>query len=638
MTTRLYFDNGQSGTPLFSTMDMVSESSPGAPWSSPVACTLNGVAATNLADPQVNLLANGQYLLTWSTQSEIDTAISSDGINFTSEQLAVAAPPNSSVTDPSVVQLPNGTFLMVVAVNGPSETTETFYSSTDGRNWTATGASIPNIGGGGLAVMADGSIRFYVGAPGVNGQPGGVGDFISFDNGRTWSFEPGLCVVTPSNAGLPSVWQAAPGLYDMVFQTLIDPNGPNVPSNQELSFATSTDGRNFTITQANFLVQASSADGITITPPVVAPGTTVFIGDFTGGADADIVWVTSAGTPIMWVMNGTTVASTATLPTPPPASWHLSEVADFNGDHKSDLLWLNNVNNTPSMWLMNGTSIISGTDLPAPPTSWKIVGTGDFNGDGNADILWLNSDNTPSVWEMNGPNFLAAVAEPAPPLSWTIVGTGDFYGNGHSDILWLNINNTASIWEMNGTSLVNATALPAPPSSWRFVGTADFNGDHKGDIMWQNSNGDVSIWEMNGANFLAAVDIGSPGVAWRLIGAGDFNGDGKSDLLFLNPTTSQVQIWLMNGTQVLSMSAPTTAQASAAASAVQGSATALSSSPVLLAPDGYYGAASTGTPVAAGPSPWSGFQTAALSATSSSALGANGAASDPLALGRGIVA
>jgi hypothetical protein len=348
----------------------------------------------------------------------------------------------------------------------------------------------------------------------------------------------------------------------------------------------------------NLDMELMDAIGFGRSQALSAPGNTVMIGDFTGTPDADIVWVTNGGTPIMWVMNGTKVASTATLPTPPPAAWHLSEVADFNGDGKSDLLWLNNINNTPSMWLMNGTSIVSSKDLPAPPTSWKIVGTGDFNGDGNADILWLNSDNTPSVWEMNGFSFLAAVALPAPPSSWTIVGTGDFYGNGHSDILWLNTNNTASIWEMNGTTLVAATALPAPPSSWHYVGTADFNGDHKADIMWQNSNGDVSIWEMNGANFLAAVDVGSPGAAWQLIGAGDFNGDGKSDLLFVNPTTEQVQIWLMNGTQVLSMTAPSSASA---LSGAQGSGAPLSSAAVLSAPDAY-----TAGPVAALPAPLAG--------------------------------
>src|SRR5262245_61466560 len=103
MTTRLYFDNGQSGTALFNTLDVVTESSPGAAWSSPVACTLDG-AVVSFGDPQINLLPNGQYLLSYTTfqggpsGGEIDTAVSSDGIHFASAQLAVAAPPNSSVT------------------------------------------------------------------------------------------------------------------------------------------------------------------------------------------------------------------------------------------------------------------------------------------------------------------------------------------------------------------------------------------------------------------------------------------------------------------------------------------------------------------------------------------------------------
>jgi hypothetical protein len=183
-------------------------------------------------------------------------------------------------------------------------------------------------------------------------------------------------------------------------------------------------------------------------------------------------------------------------------------------------------------------------------------------------------------------------------LSWHIAGTGDFYGDGNSDIVWLNTNNTASIWRMNGTSIVSAVALPAPPSSWRFAGTADFNGDHMSDIMWQNSSGVVSIWEMNGANFIAAVDVGNPGSDWQLVGAGDFNGDGKSDLLFLNPGTSQVQIWLMNGTQVSSMQAPTSSgmSTSAQAPASSGMSAPAAADPTYdLALLGQFGAAGIGS-------------------------------------------
>jgi FG-GAP-like repeat len=547
MTTYLYF-NGAA-------LDVASEPTPGAPWSSPVACTLNGVVMSGaFSDPQVNVLPNGQFLLAYSTSvpfgigGEIDTTVSSDGIHFTSAQLAVAAPPNSSTTDPSIVQLPNGTFLMVVAINGPSETTETFYSSTDGRNWTATGASIPNIGGGGLAVMPDGSIRFYVGAPGINGGPGGVSDFISHDNGQTWIGEPGLCLTFAGSVSLPSVWQAAPGLYDMVFQTLIDPTQPPLPNNDELVLATSTDGRNFTVTQTGFFKQVSSADGIT--PLVQSPQPLASTADFNGDGDSDILWRNSDAAPAIWLMNGTSVSSMVALPQP-PSSWHIVGTADFNGDGKADLLWLNS-DNTPSIWEMNGTSIISAIALPAPPLSWHLVGTADFNGDGKSDLLWLNSDNTPSIWEMNGTSIITAVALPAPPPSWRLIGTADFNGDGKSDLLWLNSDNTPSIWEMNGTSIITAVALPAPPPSWRLIGTADFNGDGKSDILWQNSDGTLSIWEMNGTSIISAVGLAGPGPGWQLLGTGDFNGDHKSDLLFVNTSTDAVQTWLMNGTQVLS--------------------------------------------------------------------------------------
>src|SRR4029077_8087258 len=68
---------------------------------------------------------------------------------------------------------------------------------------------------------------------------------------------------------------------------------------------------------------------------------------------------------------------------------------DFNGDGKGDILWQNG-DGTPAVWLMNGTAVAStGPALPNPnaglsvgaPT-WKEIDAGDFNGDGKADILW----------------------------------------------------------------------------------------------------------------------------------------------------------------------------------------------------------------------------------------------------------
>ena len=353
-----------------------------------------------------------------------------------------------------------------------------------------------------------------------------------------------------------------------------------------------------------------------------APGASAFIGDFNGDHMSDIVWL-NGSTPTMWLMNGTKITSSTVLQTP-PSSWHVVATGDFDGNGTSDILWQNS-NAQPSIWEMNGSSIVSSVGLATPPPQWKIVGTGDFNGDHKSDILWINTiNNAPAIWEMNGANTIGSATLPAPPSSWHIAATGDFNGDGNSDIVWINSDNTPSIWEMNGTSIIGAVALPAPPPSWRLAGTGDFNGDHKTDLVWQNSNGEVSIWEMNGTSIMTAVDAGNPGAAWQLVGAGDFSGDGKTDLLFTNPGNGQVQIWTMNGTQPVSMQAPL------AASAGQGSATPLSSSPVLAGIDTY----SAGAPLA-------GMAEASLTPVlgggPSGGFGANGSVNDPLGSTRGLL-
>jgi hypothetical protein len=333
-------------------------------------------------------------------------------------------------------------------------------------------------------------------------------------------------------------------------------------------------------------------------PPV--PVLSAFVGDFNGDLKSDIVWLNvGTATPTMWLMNGTAVANSAVLPTP-PTSWTIVGTGDFYNDGTSDLLWQNS-NGQPGIWEMNGSSVVSAVSLPTPPSEWKIVGTGDFNHDHHTDILWTDTiTNQPGIWEMNGSSIVASAALATPPSQWKIVGTGDFSGDGFSDILWINTaTNTAGIWEMNGTSIVSSVALTAPPSAWRLVGTCDVNGDHTADLMWQSSSsGDVGIWEMNGTSVVSMTDVGSPGTSWQLVGAGDFIGNGKSDLLFLNPTNDQVQIWTMNGTQVVSMQVlATTAALSGAQGNAQGSATALSSSPVLAGIDTY----TAGGPLAGDP-------------------------------------
>ena len=109
----------------------------------------------------------------------------------------------------------------------------------------------------------------------------------------------------------------------------------------------------------------------------------------------------------------------------------------------------------------------------------------------------------------------------------------------------------AVVFTQSGASSSTAPCTYATNLAANKAATHDFNGDGKSDILWRNSDGDVDIWLMNGTQILSATDLGNAPVSWSIAGTGDFNGDGKSDILSRN-TNGDVAIWLMNGNQILS--------------------------------------------------------------------------------------
>ena len=86
------------------------------------------------------------------------------------------------------------------------------------------------------------------------------------------------------------------------------------------------------------------------------------------------------------------------------SSWTIAGTGDFNGDLKKDILLRDPTTGAVDMWLMNGTSMSSwATIYQGGDPNWTIAGTGDFSGDGRADILWRNtSTGQVTMWLMNG--------------------------------------------------------------------------------------------------------------------------------------------------------------------------------------------------------------------------------------------
>jgi hypothetical protein len=68
-------------------------------------------------------------------------------------------------------------------------------------------------------------------------------------------------------------------------------------------------------------------------------------------------------------MNGTAPASSAVVLT--DVNWAVTHVADTNGDGKSDLLWRNAATGATTLWLMNGNSFSSFATLITDPT-WLL--------------------------------------------------------------------------------------------------------------------------------------------------------------------------------------------------------------------------------------------------------------------------
>jgi ELWxxDGT repeat protein len=147
------------------------------------------------------------------------------------------------------------------------------------------------------------------------------------------------------------------------------------------------------------------------------------VGDFDGDGRSDILWRNASGEVTAWLMNGSKIAGSGDITfggaaARPDATWSIAGVGDFNHDGKSDLLW-RSANGSLAMWLMNGTTIASSGFVTfngsaiAPDASWHVVEIGDFNGDSNADILWRNNNGALAEWLMNG----NAVAQSLAPTS-----------------------------------------------------------------------------------------------------------------------------------------------------------------------------------------------------------------------------
>ncbi len=241
--------------------------------------------------------------------------------------------------------------------------------------------------------------------------------------------------------------------------------------------------------------------------PVQQPGTSdvwalAGMGDFDGDGASDILWRNPDGLLSVWLMNGLELkeGGMTSVNMDGAASKSVVAVSDFDGDGRADILWQDQQNLTMTLWLMSGRQVLSASgELSMQPrfnSMWEFIGAGDFNGDHKSDILWRNMRNGHiTAWFMrgrevidgNGEEFLSSglisVQEPL-GSTWQIYSIADYSGDGLSDILWYDDENgLIRIWYMHGRSVSVSNSYWNLGYDWHLQAVGDYNGDGVNDLL-----------------------------------------------------------------------------------------------------------------------------------------------------------
>jgi autotransporter-associated beta strand protein len=237
----------------------------------------------------------------------------------------------------------------------------------------------------------------------------------------------------------------------------------------------------------------------------------------------------------------------------------------------------------------NGANPVAGTFNMQPEGS-DFEGVGGYfyrityqGGDGNDVVLTsLNGVNppnpapepeptpdprpVPNVTPDDSPSPTGSLNGPV--ISWPKVG-----GTNHYNIYRAACPTCPKehVGRVAGTSFTDETALPGQVyyyfirsdngalsdysdwiPAWRYEqnpGRAgDFNGDGIMDLLWWDpDSGQLKIWLMNGGE-VQSVSAPGDGLGisqWLLVNTGDFNADGICDMLWWDPETGEAAIWYM---------------------------------------------------------------------------------------------
>ena len=229
---------------------------------------------------------------------------------------------------------------------------------------------------------------------------------------------------------------------------------------------------------------------------------------------------------------------------------------DVSGDGKSDLMFHNFSAGQFSFWRMSGSTIAEMPPGRSAPAGGKVVASGDFNGDRKTDLVWMTPDRKLWLWRSTGQGWSAYPLDTAGLTAATqIVGAADLDGDRKDELLLVG-GGRFSYWKLSFVTPLRGTTYTLPAGA-QLVATGDLNADGRQDLVWMSASRQLYLWWSNGGGLdslnYASASIGQRlSSGYRLVGASDINGDGKSDLLFHDQGAGVFAYWVMNRNLVAS--------------------------------------------------------------------------------------
>ena len=206
------------------------------------------------------------------------------------------------------------------------------------------------------------------------------------------------------------------------------------------------------------------------------------LADFNRDGRRDILWQHRlTGYLAVWLMDGATMLDGRMLSPADPGSpeWKVAACGDFDGDGQPDLVLRHKTSGLLAAWFLDGTTLRDGQMLSPSNVAdpgWHVKAAADFDGDHKTDLLWQHDNGTTAAWLMDGAILRdGASLTPAKNADtrWSLFGTAIANADGYADVVWRHTQTGAvAIWMMNGFNLVDGamlTSLPFLESGWRLV-------------------------------------------------------------------------------------------------------------------------------------------------------------------------